>query len=98
MFIGCVVVLFVVVVVAVVVEVVFVVVEVVCVIISVLVEVVGRAVIRSFRKLIGVVVGFALGLEGLRHTTLQVHPSSLSGLFLALFDDLKTIWPMADVK
>lgn len=76
------------------------VVEVECVVVCVVVEavvteLVGRAVTSSFKKLIGVVVGFALGLEGLRQTTLQVHPSSRSGLFLALFVDLKTIFTVS---
>ena len=70
------------------VEVDLVVVEVVCVV------VVG-AVTRSFRKFIAVVVGFALGLVGLRQTTLQVHPSSVSGLFLAFRVDLKTIFTVS---
>ena len=55
----------------------------------------GLAVTRSFRKFIGVVVGFEAGLDGSKQTTLHVHPSSRSGRFLAMSLDLNTIFTVS---
>ena len=68
--------------------------DVLCVVV-VGIELAGCAVTRSFKKFIEVVVGLLLGLEGLRQTTLHVHPSSLSGLFLAFLADLNTIFTVS---